>query len=328
MLRTTAFIGTIGNCADVRPKWQEILNNREDKDGVTIERWWLDRNQIDSEFRERFCIRAFSTIGTSISTRRMTTIWTRTWVKPWSRSTPTCIWAAAPRNSLSALKKRPAAGRAKWRRCTRPVADNADGNGTKASAEGAIRLCCRRSVAGAAPVEETSVRRLPVLKCGSFSDPANRLNGSGTAGHGPGQAALSRRLLHRSRNCPDQGNQASVTREATACRRTIPKTAKLASDLSAVTDIDIPPSDARRRRRGRSASDTGIRASADVAEGATVTYSLLDDAGGLFSIDPETGIVTVAGALDAETAGSTRNRCAGNRFGWRHPDRDLHHHGA
>ncbi|MDN3719302.1 cadherin repeat domain-containing protein [Roseibium salinum] len=57
-------------------------------------------------------------------------------------------------------------------------------------------------------------------------------------------------------------------------------------------------------RTPRSGRKTGITAHADVAEGATVTYSLIGDAGGLFSIDPETGIVSVAGDLDAETAGS------------------------
>jgi len=36
----------------------------------------------------------------------------------------------------------------------------------------------------------------------------------------------------------------------------------------------------------------------------TVTYSLTDDAGGLFAIDANTGVVTVAGAIDRETAAS------------------------
>ena len=36
----------------------------------------------------------------------------------------------------------------------------------------------------------------------------------------------------------------------------------------------------------------------------TVTYTLDDDAGGLFAIDANTGIVTVAGGLDYETATS------------------------
>ena len=38
--------------------------------------------------------------------------------------------------------------------------------------------------------------------------------------------------------------------------------------------------------------------------GDSVTYSLSVDAGGLFAIDANTGEVTVAGALDAETATS------------------------
>ncbi|MGV6860042.1 MAG: cadherin domain-containing protein [bacterium] len=49
----------------------------------------------------------------------------------------------------------------------------------------------------------------------------------------------------------------------------------------------------------------GITAQASDPDGTdTVTYSLSDDAGGLFSIDSSTGVVKVAGALDAETATS------------------------
>ena len=49
----------------------------------------------------------------------------------------------------------------------------------------------------------------------------------------------------------------------------------------------------------------GITADAsDSDAGDTVTYSLDDDAGGLFAIDSNTGVVTVAGALDYETATS------------------------
>jgi hypothetical protein len=47
----------------------------------------------------------------------------------------------------------------------------------------------------------------------------------------------------------------------------------------------------------------GITASAaDPDAGDALTYSLTDDAGGLFAIDPTTGVVTVAGTLDHETA--------------------------
>ncbi|MBL4850880.1 MAG: cadherin domain-containing protein [Gammaproteobacteria bacterium] len=50
---------------------------------------------------------------------------------------------------------------------------------------------------------------------------------------------------------------------------------------------------------------TGLTAFVDgLADGVTVTFSLLDDAGGRFAIDPGTGVVTVAGPLDFETATS------------------------
>ncbi|WP_417709381.1 cadherin domain-containing protein [Roseibium aggregatum] len=82
----------------------------------------------------------------------------------------------------------------------------------------------------------------------------------------------------------------------------IPAGGVIASDLSAVTDIDV--SENAVDENSVAGSATGIRANASTAEGTSVVYSLLDDADGLFSIDPDSGIVTVAGALDAETAGS------------------------
>jgi hypothetical protein len=51
-------------------------------------------------------------------------------------------------------------------------------------------------------------------------------------------------------------------------------------------------------------STVGIRAKATDADGDTVTYSLSNDAGGLFAIDENTGVVTVAGQLDYESATS------------------------
>ncbi len=52
----------------------------------------------------------------------------------------------------------------------------------------------------------------------------------------------------------------------------------------------------------------GITASATDGDATTngITYSLDDDAGGQFAIDPTTGVVTVAGAIDRE-AGATRS---------------------
>lgn len=48
----------------------------------------------------------------------------------------------------------------------------------------------------------------------------------------------------------------------------------------------------------------GTASANDVDAGESLTFSLTDNAGGLFSIDAETGIVSVAGALDYETATS------------------------
>ena len=54
------------------------------------------------------------------------------------------------------------------------------------------------------------------------------------------------------------------------------------------------------------ATTVGIVAWADDPDGTdTVSYSLDDDAGGLFAIDAITGVVTVAGAIDRETVGAT-----------------------
>ena len=52
------------------------------------------------------------------------------------------------------------------------------------------------------------------------------------------------------------------------------------------------------------------------ADGDTVTYSLDDDAGGLFTIDANTGEVTVAGNLDYETATSHTITVRATIHGW------------
>jgi hypothetical protein len=51
---------------------------------------------------------------------------------------------------------------------------------------------------------------------------------------------------------------------------------------------------------GATVGITGV--SFDIDAGDSITYSLSNDAGGLFAIDAATGVVTVAGALDYETA--------------------------
>ena len=56
------------------------------------------------------------------------------------------------------------------------------------------------------------------------------------------------------------------------------------------------------RSSGTAVGVTGLATDADVTD--TVSYILDDDAGGLFAIDANTGVVTVAGGLDYETATS------------------------
>ena len=75
-------------------------------------------------------------------------------------------------------------------------------------------------------------------------------------------------------------------------------------DVSAITDTDgTANSVAENSTIGTS---VGITAFASDEDGSNngITYSLSDDAGGLFAIDPNTGEVTVAGTIDYETATS------------------------
>ncbi len=74
-------------------------------------------------------------------------------------------------------------------------------------------------------------------------------------------------------------------------------------DTGAVTDSDAAANTvAEDAIVGTTVGVTGLATDADVTD--TVTYTLDDDAGGLFAIDANTGVVTVAGGLDYETATS------------------------
>ena len=75
-------------------------------------------------------------------------------------------------------------------------------------------------------------------------------------------------------------------------------------DVSAITDTDSSTNSVAENVSVGTA--VGITAFASDADGSnnTVTYSLSDNAGGLFAIDPNTGEVTVAGSLDYEAATS------------------------
>ena len=73
------------------------------------------------------------------------------------------------------------------------------------------------------------------------------------------------------------------------------------SDVGPVSDVDLAA--AVLAEDAPVGSSAGITASADDADvDDSVTYSLADDAGGLFAIDAASGTVTLAGALDAETS--------------------------
>ena len=75
------------------------------------------------------------------------------------------------------------------------------------------------------------------------------------------------------------------------------------SGVGAVTDVDGAANSVN--EDATSGAVIGITAFADDPDGTdAVSYSLEDDAGGLFSVDASTGVVTVAGALDYETATS------------------------
>jgi hypothetical protein len=77
-------------------------------------------------------------------------------------------------------------------------------------------------------------------------------------------------------------------------------------DVGAVTDVDAAANEVSENAAAGDA--VGIRAQASDADGSnnTITYSLSDDAGGRFSIDASTGVVTVGNAalLDYETSTS------------------------
>jgi len=71
-------------------------------------------------------------------------------------------------------------------------------------------------------------------------------------------------------------------------------------EVGAITDTDS--TDNQVSENAAIGDTVGIDANAIDADGDTVSYSLSNDAGGLFAIDPSTGVVTVNGNLDYETA--------------------------
>ena len=106
----------------------------------------------------------------------------------------------------------------------------------------------------------------------------------------------------------------TITVRATSSPTAPPQRLTWRSMSSDVTDGDtdnaigaVSDSDASANQVSENANvgdSVGVTALATDADGDTVTYSLDDDAGGLFTIDANTGEVTVAGNLDYETATS------------------------
>ena len=78
-------------------------------------------------------------------------------------------------------------------------------------------------------------------------------------------------------------------------------------DVGPVTDVDGTTNEVA--ENAVVGTTVGITASAGDADATTngITYSLQDNDGGRFAIDGSTGIVTVAGPIDREADGTTRN---------------------
>jgi T5SS/PEP-CTERM-associated repeat protein/VCBS repeat-containing protein len=73
--------------------------------------------------------------------------------------------------------------------------------------------------------------------------------------------------------------------------------------VSELTDTDGAANAVAENSAANSTVGLAVHA-ADGDAGTTITYSLSDDAGGLFQIDPTSGVVTVKGALDYESGAS------------------------
>ncbi len=78
-------------------------------------------------------------------------------------------------------------------------------------------------------------------------------------------------------------------------------------NVGSVTDVDGATNEVT--ENAIAGTVVGITASASDADATTntITYSLQDNDGGRFTIDSNTGVVTVAGAIDREADGPTRN---------------------
>ncbi len=78
-------------------------------------------------------------------------------------------------------------------------------------------------------------------------------------------------------------------------------------DVGAVSDVDGATNEvAENATAGTIVGITALASDPDATTNA-ITYSLFDNDGGRFQINSSTGVVTVAGAIDREVDGPTRN---------------------
>jgi hypothetical protein len=96
-----------------------------------------------------------------------------------------------------------------------------------------------------------------------------------------------------------QANDGGASNNTTSANVTINVT-----DVAPSTPVDSNAAANSVAENAANGTTVGVTASATDPNGGTVTYSLTDNAGGRFAINSSTGVVTVAGAIDYETATS------------------------
>ena len=99
-------------------------------------------------------------------------------------------------------------------------------------------------------------------------------------------------------------------------------------DISSIADTDSTSDEVS--EDASIGSTVGITAYAEDLDGSdNVSYTLSDDAGGLFTIDSETGVVTLAGQLDYEneTSHSVTVLFMIKQYGWEYEQFRLYDRG-
>ena len=122
--------------------------------------------------------------------------------------------------------------------------------------------------------------------------------------HGRGHGGRRRSTARRPPATTSRSGPPAATRARTTRTFTIARSGDVDEfDVGAVVDTDAAANAVDENAVVGTA--VGVTASASDADATTnaITYSLDDDAGGRFAIDANTGVVTVAGAIDREADG-------------------------